>query len=116
MHELSLAEDVIKLAESELKRNNALSVSEITLEVGNLSGVEADTFESALHIVSEGSCIENSEIKIIRKKGTGICQNCGLEFVMEHRIDECPVCHLLPIEIIGGKEFRVISLVVEIGD
>jgi hydrogenase nickel incorporation protein HypA/HybF len=116
MHELSLAEDVIKIAESELKKNNAHSVCEITIEVGNMSGVEADTFESALQILSGGSCIEKSEIKVIRKKGTGVCHKCGVEFEMEHRIDECPGCHSLPSEIRGGKEFRVVSLVVETDD
>lgn len=116
MHELSLAEEVIRLAGSEAISRNAISVSEITLEVGNLSGIDADAFESALAILSENSIIDKSGIKIIRKKGTGICHSCGIEFEMERRIDECPGCHSLPDEIRGGNEFRVVSMVVELDD
>lgn len=116
MHELSLAEEVIRLAGSEALSHNAVSVSEITMEIGNLSGIDADAFESALVILSENSIIDKSGIKIIRKKGTGICHSCGIEFVMERRIDECPGCHSLPGEIRGGNEFRVVSLVVELED
>ncbi|HOW09970.1 MAG TPA: hydrogenase maturation nickel metallochaperone HypA [Bacteroidales bacterium] len=116
MHELSLAEEVIRLAGSEAISRNAVSVSEITLEIGNLSGIDADAFEHALLILSENSIIDKSGIKIIRKKGTGICRSCGTEFEMECRITECPGCHSLPGEIRGGSEFRVVSLVVELED
>jgi len=116
MHELSLAEEVIRLAVSEAKSHNAISVSEITLEIGNLSGIDADAFESALAILSENSIVGKNGIKIVRKKGTGICQSCGIEFEMERRIDECPGCHSLPSEIKGGSEFRVVSLVLELED
>ena len=113
MHELSLAEEVIRLVRSEALSHNAKAVSEITLEVGNLSGIDADAFESALKVLSENSIIDKSGINIIRKKGTGICHSCGIEFEMESRIAECPGCHNLPLEIRGGNEFRVVSLVVE---
>lgn len=116
MHELSLAEEVIRLAGSEALSRNAVSVNEITLEIGSLGGIDADAFESALIILSENSIIDKNGIKIIRKKGTGICQSCGIEFEMERRIDECPQCHSLPSEIRGGKEFRIISLVIEQDD
>ena len=113
MHELSLAEEVIRLVRSEALSHNAKAVSEITLEVGNLSGIDADAFESALKVLSENSIIDKSGINIIRKKGTGICHSCGIEFEIESRIAECPGCHNLPFEIRGGNEFRVVYLVVD---
>jgi Zn finger protein HypA/HybF involved in hydrogenase expression len=32
---------------------------------------------------------------------------------MEWRMDTCPVCNSFASEIIGGNEFRVISMVIE---
>jgi hydrogenase nickel incorporation protein HypA/HybF len=113
MHELSLAIEVIDLANKEAERHNALSVSEISIEVGNLSGVEADAFESALSLIKEGTILDKADLKIIRKNGKGICSQCNLEFEMRHRIDFCPVCRSFPAEIIGGNEFRVTSMVIE---
>jgi hydrogenase nickel incorporation protein HypA/HybF len=113
MHEFSLAGEVIKLAEYEAEKNNALSVSEITIEVGNMSGVEAEAFESALGVLREKSILEKAFINIIKIKGKGICPSCKKEFEMKNRVDTCPECHEFPSEINGGYEFRVVSLLIE---
>jgi hydrogenase nickel incorporation protein HypA/HybF len=110
MHEFSLAEEVIKLAHDEAEKHNALAVSEITIEVGNFSGVEAEAFESALGLLSEGSILEKARLNIVRIKGKGICHTCNNEFEMDQRID---TCNSFPSGISGGNEFRVVSLLVE---
>jgi hydrogenase nickel incorporation protein HypA/HybF len=113
MHEFSLAGEVVKIAEHEAEKNKARSVSEITIEVGNLSGVEAQAFEEALRILSEGSILEKASLNIVRIKGRGICNACEKEFEMDQRMDTCPDCHSFPSEIKGGNEFRVVSLLIE---
>jgi hydrogenase nickel incorporation protein HypA/HybF len=113
MHEFSLAGEVIRLARYEAEKNNAIAVSEITIEIGNLNGVEVDAFESALGILAEKTILEKSLINIVRINGRGICPVCKREFEMNRRIDTCPECHELPSEIKGGKEFRVLSLLIE---
>ena len=69
MHEFSLAEEVIKLASDEAEKHNALAVSEITIEVGNFSGVGAEAFESALALLSEGSILEKARLNIVKTGG-----------------------------------------------
>jgi hydrogenase nickel insertion protein HypA len=80
MHEFSLASEVIKLAECEAEKNKALAVIEITIEVGSFSGIEAEAFESALGLISEGSVLEKARLNIVKT---------------------------------SGKEFRVVSLMIE---
>ncbi|HBC78387.1 MAG TPA: hypothetical protein DEO60_13990 [Bacteroidales bacterium] len=70
MHEFSLATEVIKIAECEAEKHKTLSVSEITIEVGNFSGVEADAFKSALGMLSEGSILEKTRLHIVKTNGT----------------------------------------------
>jgi hydrogenase nickel incorporation protein HypA/HybF len=113
MHEFSLAGEVIKLAQDEAEKHNALAVSEITIEVGNFSGVESDAFESAIGLLSEGSILEKAHLNILRIKGKGKCPTCNNEFEMDQRMDTCPECNSYPSEINGGNEFRVISLMIE---
>lgn len=113
MHEFSLAGEVIRLAEKEAARNAAVSVTEITIEVGNFSGVEADAFNEALRIVSEGTVMEHASVNLKRIAGKGLCPSCNREFEMKHRMDTCPECNTFPSEIRGGTEFRVVSLVIE---
>src|SRR5512136_401172 len=108
MHEFSLAGEVIKLAGQEAEKNKALSVSEITIEIGNFSGIEAGAFESALTLLSEESVLKYSHLNIVRTKGRGFCSACNREFEMSSRIDNCPECHSFPSEIKGGSEFRIV--------
>lgn len=116
MHELSLAEEVIKIAEYEAGRNNAILVSEITVEAGIFSGVEIDAFRSALEMLAEGTVLAKAAIKIEIIKGKGYCPACDREFEMDNRIDTCLVCNSFPTEIRRGYEFRVVSIVVEKND
>lgn len=113
MHEFSLAGEVIKLAEFEAEKIKACSVSEITLEVGNMTGIQAESLETALGILSAGSVLENAALNIIRIKGVGICSECGKEFEMDNRIETCPDCEAFPSQIKGGNEFRLVSMLIE---
>ena len=113
MHEYSLAVEVIKVAEQVAEQKKAASVDEITIEVGNMSGVEADVFESVLGMLAESSILEKAKLNIIRLKGMGECIACKKDFEMDKRMDTCPECHAFPAEIRGGKEFRVVSLLIE---
>ncbi len=116
MHELSLAEEVIRIAGYEAGRNDAGRVSEITIEAGIFCGVEIDAFRSALEMLAEGTMLANAEINIQRIDGEGYCSECGREFNMNNRVDTCPVCNSFPSEIRRGYEFRVVSIVVEGND
>ncbi len=113
MHEFSLAAEVVKLAREQAGKNNARSVSAITIEVGSISGVEPEAFRSALSLLTEGTILENARLNIITINATGICIACKHDFEMEQRIEFCPICGSFPSEIRGGKEFRVVSLVIE---
>jgi hydrogenase nickel insertion protein HypA len=112
MHEISLAEEVIRITEIEVQKHNATAVSQIIIEVGRLSGVESEAFETALKLISERSVLSGSEIIIHDLNGTGYCNNCSLEFPMVHRMETCPECSSFPSEIKGGNEFRIRSVTI----
>ncbi len=113
MHELSLATEVIELVQREATKNNVSSILEIQIEVGYLSGVEADAFQSALELIVKDTILENTALHIIRTTGKGRCNSCNVEFEMKNRLDVCPECHCYPSMIMDGEEFRVVSILVE---
>jgi len=108
-----MAVEVINLAEREADKIMARSIQEITIEVGDLSGVEADAFESAMMLLVKDSILDKALISIIRTHGKGKCNSCNHEFEMNQRMATCPLCQAFPSEINGGREFRVLSLVIE---
>jgi len=113
MHELSLAADVINLVTEEARKNGLSVIQELLIEVGDLSGVEADAFQWALELLTKETILGKAEILLNRSPGTGICKSCEREFEMRNRLDSCPLCGAFPSEIRGGQEFRVISMVGE---
>jgi hydrogenase nickel incorporation protein HypA/HybF len=113
MHELTLAMEVIRIAGSEADKKMANSILEIDIEVGDLSGVEADAFKSALELLSRDSVLNETRINIMRSPGKGKCNSCDFEFEMINLMATCPKCQAFPSEISGGREFRVLSLVIE---
>ncbi len=113
MHEFSLAMNVVELAEKEAKNHGVSKILEIEIEVGDLSGIEPETFQSALGIAVEKTLLEKTLIRINRIPGRGVCSECNKEYEMRERLALCPVCNGFPSEISGGMEFRVISLLAE---
>jgi hydrogenase nickel incorporation protein HypA/HybF len=112
MHELSLALEVIQLAEREAVKREISRIQEIQIEVGDLSGVEGDAFQSALELIVKDTILNNAVINVIRTPGKGRCSACNLEFEMRNRLDQCPDCRCFPSEIKGGTKFRVLALIV----
>ena len=113
MHELSLAYEVIELAKREVVKNKVTTIFEMEIEVGDLSGVEADAFQSALEMIAKSTLLENTLFHIKRQSAIGRCSTCDLEFEMRERMATCPTCSRFPSEISGGQEFRVTSILAE---
>jgi len=110
MHELSLATEVIELASREAGKNDITSLSGIVIEVGDLSGVEADIFQSALEMIVKDTILEHAVVQLVRTPGKGFCNACKREFEMHDRMGFCDVCGSFPSVISGGQEFRVLSI------
>ena len=113
MHELSLAYEVVEIAQREAERHGKTLISEIRLEVGVLSGVDPEAFQFALEMSVRDTILEHAAIITDMIPGTGRCHRCNLEFPMHTRLDACPACNTVPFDIRGGQEFRVASLVTE---
>lgn len=113
MHELSLALEVLGLVTNEAAKNRVKVIYEIQIEIGKISGVESDVFQTALEITARNSILDKAKIIIIKSPGKGRCMNCREEFEMEDLLALCPICQHRPSEITGGKELKVLSMMGE---
>jgi hydrogenase nickel incorporation protein HypA/HybF len=103
---------IIGIAEEEAQKNNASSIEEIELDIGELSGVELSAFDFAWEQAVKSTVLEKAKRTINHIAGEGKCQDCGATFPIHHYFDPCPICQEHLIHILTGKEFRVKSLVV----
>lgn len=113
MHELSIAQSIVDLAEEQAAGHGASVIEELELEIGRLAGVELQTLEFALDSAVKGSKLENARIVRHYVDGEGRCSDCEKSFPLSTLFAPCPECGSWCIYITKGKELRVKSIVVK---
>ena len=104
MHELSIAQSIVELAEREARNHHAISIEELELEIGALAGIDPVALDFALESAIKGSLLENARIVRRQITGEGRCGDCGNLFPVENLFTACPVCSSYAVKIIKGKE------------
>ena len=113
MHELSIALNILDIVRETCQEENASSVVEVTLRIGDLSGVDTEALTTCLHIASRGSLMQHARISIIRQQGLGWCACCNSSFPMKDILAPCPVCLHSASEFLEGRELRLESILAE---
>jgi hydrogenase nickel incorporation protein HypA/HybF len=113
MHELSIAMSIVEIAEENAAMAGVKSVSEIQIEVGNLSGVVDEALEFALEEAVKNTILKNAKRIVIKTPGKAKCLECNHEFDVDDVFTPCPKCSSFNNEIISGQELRVKSMLGE---
>lgn len=110
MHEMSLAEGILKLVEEAAEREGFQRVTTLWLEVGQLSSVEPDALSFCFEAVTQGSLAENAALEIVHIPGQGHCPACHRDTPLATLFDPCRHCGAVPVQVTGGTEMRVKEL------
>jgi len=116
MHELSLAQSVVDIVENAAQANKVSKVSKVQLAVGQLAGVEMQSFSQGLKIASRGTVMQDAEIEITRPEGTAWCMDCAQTVPLKKYGDPCPLCGGFRLTVNGGTDFKVTGIIVESED
>jgi hydrogenase nickel incorporation protein HypA/HybF len=110
MHELSLATNVLEIAESTRHRANARQILSIKLEIGQLSAVEPDAMRFAMDALLPDSSAAGARVDYHFVPGRAHCRDCGQNFKLEFLYDSCPACDSFDKAILSGDELLVKSI------
>lgn len=113
MHEASIALGLLELIEKTARANGAQSVTRAVVEVGALSGVHAESLEFAFEAARRGTLAEGCELVIEKKPLRVHCPGCDYRGAADVTALSCPRCQDSPIEVIGGRELRLVTIDVE---
>lgn len=113
MHELSIAMNIVEIAEEEAEKSGASRIMKIELVVGKLSGVVYEALDFALQEAIKNTMLEKAEIKIIQLAGEARCLKCSHTFLAENLFENCPKCNHQICQITQGKELKINSLYVD---
>jgi hydrogenase nickel incorporation protein HypA/HybF len=112
MHELSIIQSIVEIAEEQVQARSASQVEEIELEIGELAGVEWGALDFAWDVGVQQSVLQDAKRIINKIRGVAKCAECNTEFHMQKLYDKCPECQSYFNTIVKGKELRVKALTI----
>ena len=113
MHEFSIVDSLLHLAEEHAEKNNAKKVTKLEIKIGVLSGVEPDLLQTAFDTFKEGTICENAEFIMKIQPVVINCFDCGFEGELDKDEYLCPQCKSSDIKIIDGEDMYLMSLELE---
>lgn len=113
MHELSIAMNIVEIAEENAKMAKATVINEIELDIGSQSGVVIEALEFAMQSAVQGTMLDQAAVKINIIPAQAVCSQCQNKFFIKELFEACPECGNPFCEIIQGKELKVKSLKAE---
>ena len=113
MHELSLAKGILSIIKTEQEKNGFERVLEISLKVGEYSGIVPRCLEEFFPIAAGDGCAKDARLRIEVLPAVFRCAECGFEGRPDRERACCPQCGGEHIRMVSGREFYVENLVVE---
>jgi len=120
MHELSMADGILKAVIANAEENNATEVIEVTIEIGKLALLNPEQVKFMLDVLSENT-IANGAKFIMEEIPIEIeCKECNYVGIaygddLDHYtpIVECPNCESKLVEVTNGKDCIVKNIIIE---
>lgn len=114
MHELSLAEEVVKSVISAIPpSHDSQPVTRLTLSIGKMAGVTVDSLRFCLEVVSRGTVLETAELVIHEIPVTATCRTCHHEWTLDEPLFLCETCQSPDIHLKTGREMLIQSIEVK---
>lgn len=110
MHELALCESIRSILEAEADRQGFRAVTRVKLEIGALSGVEADAMRFGFDVAMAGSIAEKAHLELVETPGEAWCMACAKPVPVARRYDACPECGSHQLQVTEGTEMKILEL------
>lgn len=122
MHEFSFAYNIFKVAEATAIKYNAKKISEVYLEIGELTLIVPELLKQSFKMATTGSIAEGAELKIEIIPGKVKCRDCNKISEVSLTEDaqltglqlfQCKFCESKNTEIIEGKKANVKNIKIQ---
>src|SRR5659263_72766 len=112
MQEISIAGAIIESVLDAAKKNNAKKVTEVYLEIGELTALNPDQLKFIFKTITQGTVVQGACFNISMIKPAIRCKECSyigdlgsfekLHFFIP--VIKCPQCDEPDVDIIAGRE------------
>lgn len=106
MHELTITENVVATV---TERVPDRKITLVRLEIGQLTGIVAESVRFCFDLVTEGTNLEGANLEIVEPAGVCRCRDCGTEFVPDWPVVACP-CGSADATVLAGQDLKILSV------
>lgn len=107
MHELSVAQEILKIVDQYLPNPSPNSVKSVKIKVGKFSNILTESLSFCYQALIDNTPLQGSKLKIVEIPVKISCSNCNQEFELEPPVFSCPGCANNQIRIVSGTELQV---------
>jgi len=113
MHEMSIAESIVQIAEDAAAREGSSRVKTVLVEIGALAGVEIEALRFAWDAVTREGSAAGATLDISRTLGQAWCLTCARIVEIPALYEPCPSCGGFQVQVTAGTEMRVKEIEVD---
>jgi hydrogenase nickel incorporation protein HypA/HybF len=110
MHEMGLAQDIIRNALPLAQAKGLEKISQLKVKAGETLLIHPEEFDHAFAHVSQGTIAEGARVELEISPLRAQCQGCGSEFKGKELRLDCPQCGSNNIQIVSGKELEILEI------
>ena len=113
MHEASLVSALLRQVDELVREHAAAGATQVNVVVGEFSGVEPDLLRLAFERQAPGTLAAGARLCIKSARLVGVCDQCLCEFPIEHFHFQCHRCGGGNVEVTGGEQLMLESIIME---
>ncbi len=111
MHEMGIAEELVKIAMDAIPEDMADPKIEIlNLRIGKLASVVEHSLTFCFEIIVKDTPLENARLVIESVPVKIRCKVCQQEWEVDSPMFKCPDCENGEVEMISGREIEITSI------
>lgn len=112
MHEMSIAVNIVDLANSYARQSAGERIGQVEIEIGPLAGVMQEALQFCFEAAAKNTLAEGAQLVIINTKGKAKCCSCGKITDINQHGTLCPDCHGV-LEVLTGDELKLRAVTIE---
>ncbi|MBM4240227.1 MAG: hydrogenase maturation nickel metallochaperone HypA [Euryarchaeota archaeon] len=120
MHELSMADAIVKTILDIAEKNDAEEIIEVTIELGKLTLLNPEQLKFMLEVISEDTLLDGAEFKMEIIPVEIECGSCNYTGSIDSDeldhftpILSCPQCGERDLKVISGRECNIKQIKIE---
>ncbi len=113
MHELSIADSIVKTVLGEMSRRHLRRIEAIGLRIGALSDIVPEALEFGFQALTADTLLAGVRLEIEHIPVRGHCNNCHQDFEVQKFIFVCPQCGAVEVKVSQGTELDIAYLEID---